>query len=161
LSWRRSQPAADIAKEGAMEELLELRAHIEQGRYAEALSLIGEMEEMSRDDKVHKIESFLYILLLHLIKQQAEQRTTRSWEVSIQNAIDGVKRVNKRRKAGGYYLSPDELQESIEEIFPTALRQASLEAFEGRYDDTELTTRFDVHHVKQQSLRMILEAQSA
>ena len=110
-----------------MEELVELRAHIEQGRYAEALSLIGEMEEMSRDDKIHKIESFLYILLLHLIKQQAEQRTARSWEVPIQNAIDGVKRVNKRRKAGGYYLSPDELQESIEEIFPTALRQASLE----------------------------------
>ena len=89
------------------------------------------------------------------------QRTTRSWEVSIQNAIDGVKRVNKRRKAGEYYLSPDDLQDSIEEIFPTALRQASLEAFEGRYDDAELTTRFDVLHVKQQSLQMVLEAQSA
>jgi hypothetical protein len=140
-----------------MEELIELRAHIEQGRYAEALTLIGEMEEMSRDDKIHKIESFLYILLLHLIKQQAEQRTTRSWEVSIQNAIDGVKRVNKRRKAGGYYFSPDDLKDSIEEIFPTALRQASLEAFEGRYDDAELATRFDVPHVKLQSLQMILE----
>jgi hypothetical protein len=141
-----------------MEELLELRAYIEQGRYAEALTLIGEMEEMSRDDKRHKIENFLYILLLHLIKQQAEQRTTRSWEVSIQNAIDGVKRVNKRRKAGGYYLSPDDLKDSIEEIFPTALRQASLEAFEGRYDDAELATRFDVPHVKLQGLQMILEA---
>jgi hypothetical protein len=140
-----------------MEELIELRAHIEQGRYAEALTLIGEMEEMSRDDKIHKIESFLYILLLHLIKQQAVQRTTRSWEVSIQNAIDGVKRVNKRRKAGGYYFSPDDLKDSIEEIFPTALRQASLEAFEGRYDDAELATRFDVPHVKLQSLQMILE----
>jgi hypothetical protein len=141
-----------------MEELQELRAYIEQGRYAEALTLIGEMEEMSRDDKILKIESFLYILLLHLIKQQAEQRTTRSWEVSIQNAIDGVKRVNKRRKAGGYYLSPDDLKDSIEEIFPTALRQASLEAFEGRYDDAELATRFDVPCVKLQSLQMILEA---
>jgi pentatricopeptide repeat protein len=47
-----------------MEELVELRAHIEQGRYAEALSLIGEMEEMSRDDKRHKIGSFLYCGLL-------------------------------------------------------------------------------------------------
>jgi hypothetical protein len=42
-----------------MEELLELRAHIEQGRYAEALAWLGEMEEMSRDDKINKIESFL------------------------------------------------------------------------------------------------------
>jgi hypothetical protein len=141
-----------------MEELIELRAHIEQGRYAEALILIGEMEEMSRDDKINKIESFLSILLLHLIKQQAEQRTARSWEVSIQNAIDGVRRVNKRRKAGGYYLGPDELKESIEEIFPTALRQASLEAFEGRYDDAELATRFDVSQVKLLGLQMILAA---
>lgn len=52
-----------------MEELLELRSYIEQGRYADALVLIGEMEEMSRDEKINKIESFLQILLLHLIKQ--------------------------------------------------------------------------------------------
>ena len=114
-----------------MDELLELRTHIEQGRYAEALTLIGEMEEMSRDDKINKIESFLHILLLHLIKQAVEQRTTRSWDVSIQNALDGVQRVNKRRRAGGYYLSQEELKDSIEEIFPAALRQSSLEAFEG------------------------------
>ncbi len=143
-----------------MEELVELRTYIEQGRYAEALTLIGEMEEMSRDDKIHKIESFLHILLLHLIKHHVEQRTTRSWEVSMRNAIDGVKRVNKRRRAGGYYLDLDDLKESVEEIFPTALRQASLEAFEGRYDDVELTTKFDAPQVKQQALQMVLDAQS-
>ena len=148
-------------QEGLMEELLELRAHIEQGRYAEALALIGEMEEMSRDDKINKIESFLYILLLHLIKQHAEQRTPRSWEVSIRNAVDGVQRVNKRRKAGGYYLSPIELEESIEEIFPAALRQASLEAFEGQYDDITLATQFDFHQVKQQALQIVLDAQDS
>ena len=42
-----------------MEELFELRTHIEKGRYAEALVLLGEMEEMSREDKINKIESFL------------------------------------------------------------------------------------------------------
>jgi hypothetical protein len=55
-----------------MDELTDLRTHIEQGRYADALLLIGEMEEMSRDDKIQKIESFLQVLLVHLIKQQAE-----------------------------------------------------------------------------------------
>ena len=90
-----------------MEELLELRAHIEHGRYAEALALIGEMEEMGRDDKINKIENFLFVLLLHLIKQHAEQHTTRSWEVSIKNAVDGVNRVNKRRKSRGYYLTKE------------------------------------------------------
>lgn len=142
-----------------MEELFELRTHIEHGRYAEALTLIGEMEEMSRDDKINKIESFLHILLLHLIKQQAEQRSPRSWEVSIKNAIDGVRRVNTRRKAGGYYLSVSELEDSISEIFPTAVRQASLEAFEGRYDESDLTTRFDSQQVKQQALQLVLDAQ--
>lgn len=142
-----------------MEELLELRAHIERGRYAEALALIAEMEEMSRDDKINKIESFLNILLLHLIKQHAERRSTRSWEVSIKNAIDGVNRVNKRRKAGGYYLSPDELGESIEEIYPSSLRQASLEAFEGHYDESELATKIDEHKIKEDALRMVLDAQ--
>ena len=144
--------------EVAVEELLELRACIEQGRYAEALVLIGEMEEMGRDEKINKIESFLQILLLHLIKQQAEQRTTRSWEVSIRNAVDGIQRVNKRRKAGGFYLDEGELRKSIEEIFPSALRQASLEAFEGRYDDAELAVRFDQEQVKQQALRLLREA---
>jgi hypothetical protein len=142
-----------------MEELLELRNHIEQGRYSDALALIGEMEEMSRDDKVNKIESFLHILLLHLIKRRAENRTTRSWEVSIKNAVDGVIRVNKRRKAGGYYLDPSELEESIQEIFPAALRSASLEAFEGRFDESELTARFDNPRVRREALQMVLDGQ--
>lgn len=34
-----------------MEELLELRRYIDQQRHAEALALIAEMEEMSREDK--------------------------------------------------------------------------------------------------------------
>ena len=62
-----------VAKERyGMEELFELKAHIEQGRYIEALTLIGEMEEMGRDDKINKVRSFTVILLLHLIKKHAE-----------------------------------------------------------------------------------------
>jgi hypothetical protein len=142
-----------------MDELLELRTHIEQGHYAEALALIGEMEEMSRDDKINKIESFLCVLLVHLIKQRAEGRSTRSWEVSIHNALDGIERTNKRRKAAGYYLSDDDLKEAIAEIYPTALRQASLETFEGRYDEADLAGRFDEAALKAEALRMVLENQ--
>lgn len=142
-----------------MEELQELRTFIEQGRYPEALLLLGEMEEMSYSDKVNKIQSFLQILLLHLIKQHAEQRTTRSWEISIQNAVDQIVRSNKRRKAGGYYLEVDELQGAIDEIYANALRLASLEAFEGRYDPPELAELVDEEQVKEQTLRMIVDAQ--
>ena len=142
-----------------MDELIELRTCIEHGNYAEALVLIGEMEEMSRDDKINKIESFLNIFLVHLIKQQAEQRSTRSWMVSVQNALDGVARVNKRRKAAGHYLTGEELREAIAEIYPTSLRQASLEALEGRYDETELSGRINEETLKAEALRMVLETQ--
>jgi hypothetical protein len=41
-----------------MEELMELRDLITQRRYPEALHLLAEMEEMSRDDKINRIERF-------------------------------------------------------------------------------------------------------
>ncbi len=138
-----------------MEELLEIRSYIQDGRYAEALNLIGEMEEMSKDDKISKIESYLEILLLHLIKQQAEKRTTRSWNVSIKNAIDRISYTNKRRKAGGFYLSREELYEAIEESWTLALRRASLETLEGRYDEPELARMIDGKQIKETALEII------
>ncbi len=140
-----------------MEELLELRQHIEQGHYPEALNLIGELEEMSREDKLNKIGSFIEILLLHLIKQLAEQRTTRSWDISIKNALDNIEDVNKRRKAGGYYLSPSELAETIEAHYIRALRRASLEAFEGIFEEATLEQKFAPAEVKAMALRLIMK----
>ncbi|MGE0084685.1 MAG: hypothetical protein AB7S75_09705 [Desulfococcaceae bacterium] len=42
-----------------MEELLELKTFIQKGQYEDALFLIGEMEEMSRDDKNEKLFNYL------------------------------------------------------------------------------------------------------
>jgi hypothetical protein len=142
-----------------MEELSELRTYIEQGRYPEALILLGEMEEMSHEDKVNKIGSFLVILLLHLIKQQAEGRSTRAWEVSIRNAVREISFTNKRRKSGGFHMTTEELVEAIDERYPLALDFASMEAFEGRYDPPELAEMVDETQIKAQALRLILEAQ--
>lgn len=139
-----------------MEELLELKSHLERGNYEEALILIGEMEEMSREDKINKIGSFIEILLIHLMKQHAERRTTRSWEVSIKNAVDNIEDVNRRKKAGGYYLSSQELEETIAQRYQRALRRASLEAFEGHFDEMELSERLDEGQVKQEALQLIL-----
>ena len=142
-----------------MEELLELREHIQQGRYASALDLIGEMEDMSRDDKINRVESFLEILMLHLIKQQAEKRTTRSWDISMRNAAEQIVRTNRRRKVGGFYLTDKELNEAIYESYPSALRQASLEAFGGVYTAENLAAMIDESAVKEEALGLILEAQ--
>ena len=117
-----------------MEELMELRSLVQQGDLQSALTLIDELEEMSKDDKINKIYSYAIILLLHLIKQSAEKRSTSSWEVSIRNSVISIQRSNKRRKAGGNYLSDRELSEILEESYDRALDNARLEAFGGAYD---------------------------
>ncbi|CAN2041718.1 DUF29 domain-containing protein [Candidatus Magnetomoraceae bacterium gMMP-15] len=142
-----------------MEELYELKAHIEHGRYPEALFVIGEMEEMSRDDKINRVRSHTVILLLHLIKQHAEQRSTRSWEFSIYNALEDITYINKRRKSGGYYLKKDELEIAIEEAWDRALKYASLEAFEGRYSEAELMQMINAEQIKNEALQKILQRQ--
>ena len=138
-----------------MEELLELRSYVEQQRYTEALALIAEMEEMSREDKINKIYSYTEILLLHLIKQEAEKRTTRSWELSLRNAVRQIVRVNKRQKSGGTYLGESDLREIIAEAYQPALERAALEAFEGRYDDQELGQQVNREKIEQKALELI------
>ncbi|QTA92508.1 DUF29 [Desulfonema magnum] len=142
-----------------MEELFELRTCLEQGRYNDAMALIGEMENMSKDDKISKVESFTIVLLVHLIKKEAEKRTTRSRELSIRNALREISRVNKRRKSGGYYLKEEELRETVHEAYEDALDNAALEAFEGRYSESELAEIVDEEKIRKEALQLILERQ--
>ena len=138
-----------------MEELITLRKYIEEKNYLKALELVGKLEEMSKEDKLNKIYSYAVILLVHLIKQQAEKRTTRSWDVSIDNSLREIKRTNKRRKYGGYYANKEELIETIDEAFEAAIKRAALEVFEGRHDSDELQEMIDVMEVKQTALNLI------
>ena len=121
-----------------MEELLMLKDLLLKGDVPAALAVVEELEEMSRDDKISTIGSYAIILLLHLIKQQVENRSTASWEVSIRNSIRAIQKKNKRRKAGGYYLTLEELRIALEEAYPDAIDRASLEVEEGRYLPEEL-----------------------
>ena len=89
----------------------------------------------------------MQVLLLHLIKQAVEHRTTKSWDVSMLNACDQIRRLNKRRKAGGWYLSDHEIYEALEEVYDTALRRASLEACEGIYTAEQLAAMHERHQV--------------
>ena len=121
-----------------MEELMTLKKLLQQGNIPEAITLVEEMEEMSKDDKINNIISYGIVLLIHLIKQQVEQRTTRSWDVSIRNSILAIKEKNKRRKSGGYYLTLKELKMSLDAAYKQAINKASLEVEEGRYSRQEL-----------------------
>lgn len=123
-----------------MEELLTLRDLLIKGDVSGALAVVDEMEEMSKDDKINNITSYAIILLLHLIKQQIENRTTRSWDLSIRNSIRQIQRKNKRRKSGGVYLDREDLLNVLHEAYNDAIDGASLEIFEGRYEPQELDT---------------------
>ena len=103
----------------------------------------------------------MQVLLLHLIEQAVEQRTTKSWDVSILNACDQILRLNKRRKAGGWYLSEDEIYEALEEVYDTALRRASLEAWEGIYTAAQLAAMHERQQVLHDAWAKIRPAQQA
>ncbi|NJK60743.1 MAG: DUF29 domain-containing protein [Oscillatoriales cyanobacterium SM2_1_8] len=126
-----------------MEELLTLRELLIGGNIADALLLVEEMTEMSKDDKLNKISSFAKILLMHLIKQKAEGRTTGSWDASIDNAVFEIQKTNCRRKAGGNYLSVDELRNAVTEAYRVALSGAAAEAFGGCYRPKQLAVMVD------------------
>ncbi|MDM3844746.1 MAG: DUF29 family protein [Aphanizomenon gracile PMC638.10] len=138
-----------------MEELLELRELVVSGNLEAALSLIDELEEMSKEDKINKIYSYCVVLLVHLIKQQAEKRTTHAWDVSIRNAIDAIDRINNRRKSGGYYMEKKEIEEILPEAYNRALDNASLEAFGGIYDELTLKNMVDQELIIKQALNFI------
>ena len=110
---------------------------------------------MSKDDKLNKIYSFAKILLMHLIKQRAENRTTRSWDLSIKNSVREIQRTNQRRKAKGNYCEPSELRETIEEAYEIALDAAAGEAFEGRYEAVELGAMVDREAIINQAIALV------
>jgi hypothetical protein len=73
-----------------MEELIQLRESIEKQDLVTALQIVDELEEMSVEDKLNKIFNYMIILLLHLIKENAEKRLTKSWKLSINNAVKQI-----------------------------------------------------------------------
>ena len=138
-----------------MEELLTLRELLIKGDVSGALSVVDELEEMSRDDKINNIRSYAVVLLLHLIKQKAENRSTRSWELSIRNSIRGMQIKNKRRKAGGTYLNTEELHLAISEAYAEALDRAATEVEEGRYEPKELAELVDREEICDRAMTLI------
>lgn len=138
-----------------MDELVELRKQLETHNYEAALSIVNDLEEMSREDKINKIFSFATLLLQHIIKKEAEGRTTNSWEASIKEASVQMKRTNTRRKAGGTYLSDDELAEILQEAYPVALAKAAAEAFGGALSEQELSGKVSQESVIGIALKMV------
>ncbi len=138
---------------------MELKELLHRGKVAEALVLVEELEEMSKSDKLNKIFSYGIIVLLHLIKKVAENRTTKSWETSIFNSVKQIQRTNKRNKVKGTYLTEEELVETLEDAYESALKSAALEAFEGIYDVEEIAKMVNRDDIMKMAIALIVDKQ--
>jgi Domain of unknown function DUF29 len=125
------------------QELIDLRASILEGRYEDALGIIDELEGMSKQAIIRNIESFLVRLIIHLIKNQIEQRLTNSWATSISDSIRQIKKLNLKDNKTSYYLNADEWQPILEENIEAAIRPASLEVLNGQLKPKQLSERLD------------------
>ena len=125
-----------------MEELAELRQLVISGNTTEAIALIDELEEMGRKAIIRNIESYLIILLAHLIKFQAEQRMTNSWLASIVNAVVRIKKLNQKDQ-NSYYIKATDWNDYLEEAIELASLEAAREAFGGIYSIEQLSERFN------------------
>lgn len=138
-----------------MEEILELKELIQKHDYEGALKLVEELEDMSKKDIINNIQSYAIILLLHLIKQAVENRTTHSWDVSITNSILQIQFLNRRRKGRGNYLDQEDLEEAVLSAWQPAINKASLEILEGLLSSKEVAARVNKDTLIQQALDAI------
>ena len=143
-----------------MEELLELKALLLKGDIKGSLAIVEELEDMSKNGIISTIRGYAVILLLHLIKQQAEKRTTRSWDVSIRNSVREIQRQNKRRKAAGYYLSDEELTDTLNDAYLNALDAASLEVEAACYQSEQIEAIIDKNKLISDAFLMIKNVSS-
>ncbi|MEW5858918.1 MAG: DUF29 family protein [Cyanobacteriota bacterium] len=120
------------------QELTDLRASILEGRYEDALSLVDDLEGMSKKAILQNIESFLSRMLVHLIKNQIEQRLTNSWYASIRDSLLKIQGLNLKENKTSYYIKRDEWETHLENAFDDAIVAASVEVFNGDYTPFQL-----------------------
>ncbi|GAB4532209.1 MAG: hypothetical protein Tsb0014_16450 [Pleurocapsa sp.] len=126
-----------------MEEILELKKCLLNQEYDRAFAIVEELETMGRQDKINNLESFLVILLIHLIKIQVEKRVTRSWKNSLSNSLLGIQKRNRLGKKS-HYIKQDEWKEYISDCQFEAVLGAAKEVFEGMdYRDLEKLVNFE------------------
>jgi hypothetical protein len=123
------------------QELMELRQSILEGRYDDALEIVDDLEEMSKQGTLRKIEAFLVRLVIHLIKNQIEQRLTNSWIASISDSVIQIAKLNIKDNKKSYYIKSDQLGEYLAEALEMAIRPASAEIFGGTLKPSQVSQR--------------------
>lgn len=137
------------------QELTDLRNSILEGRHQDALEILDELDEMSRKEIIRKIESYLIRMLIHLIKNQIEQRLTNSWAASIRGSIREIKKLNLQDNKTAYYIKVDEWESVINRVIEDGISDASVEVLNGAYSPFQLVEMVDRYWVKQKALSLL------
>ncbi|MFM6620225.1 MAG: DUF29 family protein, partial [Dolichospermum sp.] len=121
------------------QELIDLRNSIIEKRYTDALAIVDELEGMSKQAILRNIQAFLRILLIHLIKNQIENRLTNSWVASIRNSLVEIKKINLKQNKKFYYINQNEWDSWLEDEIELAIADASLEVMNGKFKRQQLS----------------------
>jgi hypothetical protein len=125
------------------QELIDLRNYIIDGKYEDALELIDELEGMGKQAILRNIESFLVRLVIHLIKNQLEQRLTGSWAASIIDSTIKIKSLNLKDNKTSHYIKQTEWALLIDDAIAEAIIPASNEIYNGKYAPSKLSEIVD------------------
>lgn len=137
------------------QELVDLRQCILENRYDDALALVDELEEMSKQSILRNIESFLIRLLVHLIKNQTEQRLTNSWVASISDSILRIQKLNLKANKKSHYVNVDEWLPLLEEAIEAAIAPASVEVLNGQFTPMQLSEQVNREHIMTTAQRLL------
>ncbi|MFN6127178.1 MAG: DUF29 family protein, partial [Dolichospermum sp.] len=121
------------------QELIDLRNSIVEQRYSDALAIVDELEGMSKQAILRNIQAFLRILLIHLIKNQIEDRLTNSWVASIRNSLIEIKKINLKENKKSYYINQNEWDSWLEDEIELAIADASLEVMSGKFKRQQIS----------------------
>ncbi|NEO06622.1 MAG: DUF29 family protein [Moorea sp. SIO1F2] len=131
------------------QELIDLRISILEGRYADALAIVDELEQMTKRATVHQIESYLNKALINLIKNQVEERLTNSWAASIRDFIREIQKLNLKDNQKSYTINADQWQSLIDNELEAAISTASVEVLNGAYTPAQLSKLLDRAQLRQ------------
>ena len=137
------------------QELMDLKTSILEGRYADALLIVDELEGISKQAILRNIKAFVKILLIHLIKNQVEQRLTGSWASSIRNSVQEIQDLNLKGNKNSYYINNDEWEDFIESVLMAAIADASEEVSNGIYNEFELAEIMDRGQLMEVTLALL------
>ena len=131
------------------QELIDLRISILEGRYADALAIVDDLEQMSKRTTLHQIESYLNKALINLIKNQVEERLANSWAASIRDFIREIQKLNLKDNQKTYTINADQWELLIDNELEAAISTASVEVLNGAYTPAQLSKLVDRAQLRQ------------